>query len=53
VGTPESLEQFEATDIDGVTLFVPRNLCIPGELTVVLNKFLWWKWLGIRGWKIL
>ena len=51
-GEPRDIKNYERRTIQGIVVFVPRELpTIP--LEVVLTGFLRFKWLAVHGWRMV
>jgi len=47
------IDRFNLVIVDGLEVYMPKSLYIPGNFTIGLWRFLWMKGLTIDGWKLI
>jgi hypothetical protein len=52
-GVPRDASRYEAREIDGVTVYVPRELPSRDPLTLVVQSFLGFRRVVVEGWRLL
>jgi len=53
LGVPHNREKYKASEISGISVYVPADFESPFDLSIVLRKFFWFKSLHLEGWKII
>ncbi len=51
-GEPRDLSKYEARQIDGITVYVPRAMKQEGDFTIKVTSFFGWKYVALDGWKV-
>jgi len=50
---PAEVDRYNIVRVDGLDVYLPKSLFIPGDFTIALWSFLWIKGLTIEGWKLI
>jgi len=51
--SPKDIDRYNHLTIDGIEVYLPKSLFIPGNFTISLQRFFWFKFLTIDNWKLV
>jgi hypothetical protein len=51
--SPKELDRYNHLTINGIEVYMPKSLFIPGNFTISLQRFFCFKYLTIDDWKLV